>query len=149
MAEFKWNSPDSPETILSTELNSLANGANKITTTAISNDQSTELDMFADFELYIAAQGVARDAGAYVALYILPTVDGTNFAYGGDSLDPDPNHHRGNFVFDAATTARYDVIEGIRLPPGDFHVLVMNETGQAFASSGNMLKMRRYNTQSV
>jgi len=147
--EFKWNAPDSVETILTTELNALADGANKITGTAVSNDQAAELDMYADFTLYLAAQGAARSAGAYVALYILPMSDGTNYPYGGDALDPAANLWTANFVFDAATTARYAVIRGVLLPPMDFHVLVMNETGQAFAATLNTLKMRRYNTAGV
>jgi len=45
-------------------------------------------------------------------------------------------------------TARYEVIRGVLLPPMDFHVLVMNETGQALAASGNTLTLRRYNMAS-
>lgn len=148
MATVKWASPDSVEDVLTTELNSLSDGANKITTTAISNDQAAELDMYADFILSLAAQGSARSSGARVDLYILPQSDGTNYPYGGDSLDPDPGLLAGSFAFDAATTARVAVLRGILLPPMDFHVLVVNETGQALAASGSTLQMRRYNVES-
>ena len=145
---IKWETPASAETILSTELNSLADGANKITTTAVSNDASGELYLFADFQLYLAAQGSARSSGAHVKLFILPEIGG-NFTYGGDSLDPAVGLLAGSFEFDAATAARYSHVRGIPLPPTDFDVLVMNETGQAFASSGNVLKMERYNLQAT
>lgn len=144
---IKWEAPNSPETVLSTELNSLADGANKITTTPISNDGSTELYLYADFQLYLAAQASARDNGARVELYILPEISG-NYCYGGDSLDPPRAMLVGSFEFDAATNARYSHIRGVMLPPTDFHVLVINETGQAFASSGNVLVTKRYNMQS-
>lgn len=140
----KYAAKDSAATVLSTELNSLGDGSNKITGTALSNDAATtERDLFADFSLSLAAQASARSAGATVDLYIIPEVDGV-FAYGGDTLDPSANHYRGAFRFDAATTARVDVIEGVRLPNSDYHVLLINETGQSFAASGNALKMEVY-----
>jgi hypothetical protein len=149
MATAKWETPAASANVLTTELNTLGIGANKITTTAVSNDQPSELYIYADFTLYLATQGTARSSGARVDLYILPRSDGTNYPYGGDSLDPSANHWVGSFLFDATTTARYEVIRGILLPPEDFHVLVMNETGQLLAASGNILSMRRYNMQSV
>jgi len=149
MTTAKWATPDSAENVLTTELNALANSANKITGTAVSNDQAAELDMYADFTLYLAEQASARDAGGRVDLYILPQSDGTNYPYGGDALDPSPNHWVGSFVFDAAVTARYEVLRGILLPPADFHVLVINETGQALAATLNTLTMRRYNIESA
>lgn len=147
MTIIKWGDVQTAESILTTELNSLADGGNKITTTAVSNDQTAELDVYADFILYLAAQGSARDSGAYVALYILPEVN-SQYPYGGDSLDPAGNLLVGAFQLDAATSARYAVVRNIVLPPDDFHVLVINETGQAFAASGNTLYMRRYNMES-
>jgi len=137
----KYAAHDTATTVLSTELNSLGNGSNKITGTALSNDAATtERDLFAKFSLSVAAQGSARSAGASVALYIIPEVDGTH-AYGGDSLDPSGNQYMGSFGFDAATTARVDVITDIRLPNSDFHVLLQNNTGQALAATGTVLKM--------
>jgi len=149
MAVIRLNTPDSPETIMTTELNSLADGSNAITGTAISNNATDELDMYADFELLVATQGSARDAQARVEMYVLITLDGTNYTYGGASLDPPANAFVGSFLYDAATNARYGHIRGVPLPPRDFHILLINETGQALASSGNILKMSRYNLQST
>lgn len=132
---------DSAVTVLSTELNSLVNGGNKITTAPLSNDAATtERELFAKFSLSLAAQASARSAGAYVDLYILPEVDGT-YPYGGDSLDPSSNHWVGTFYFDASTSARVDIITDVRLPNSDYHVLLQQNTGQAWAASGNTLKM--------
>jgi hypothetical protein len=139
----QYTAKDSASTVLSTELNSLGDGSNKITGTALSNDASGERDLFADFSLSLAAQGSARDSGATVDIYIIPEVD-TTYAYGGDSLDPSANHYRGSFRFDAATTARVDILDGVRLPNSDYHVLLQNNTGQAFAASGNVLKSEIY-----
>jgi hypothetical protein len=137
----KYTAQEASANVLTTALNSLANGANKITSTAISNDDAAERDLFGTFRLSLATQST-RDANAYVEMYFLPGEDGT-FAYGGDSLDPAPEHLVHIFNFDEATTAREQVSGLINFPSGDFHVLLINETGQAFAASGNTLTYQR------
>jgi len=148
MTTIKYEAPASTTTLLSTELNSLGDGANKLSA-AISNDAAGELYLYMDLELYIATQGATRGADARVDIYILEELDGSNYTYGGDSQDPPENAWVASFLFDAATTARYNHVRGIPIPPTDFKVLVINETGQAFASSGNTLKYSRYNLQSA
>jgi hypothetical protein len=149
MATIKWATPASAENVLTTELNSIANNAGAITGTAVSNDASGELYLYADLELYLAAQGSARSAGANVEIYILEELDGSNFGYGSASLKPAAGALVGVFQFDAATNARYVHLRNVALPPTDFHVVIWNNTGQALASSGNTLKMQRYNLQSA
>lgn len=142
--EVNWSDYPGATTYLTTELNALADGGNDL---GAEIDNTGNGDMYMDLELYLATQGSARDSGAYVAVYILPSVDGTNFCYGGDSLDPPSNTWRANFLFDAATTARYSTITHVLLPAGKLKLLVMNETGQAFAGTGNTLKYTLYNEE--
>jgi len=142
--KVNWSDYPAEVTYLSTEINALADGGNDLGATI---DNSANGDMYMDLELYLAEQGSARDTGAFVALYILPSVDGVNFCYGGDSLDPPANTHRANFLFDAAVTARYSTVIHILLPAGLFRMLVMNETGQTFAATGNTLKYTLYNEE--
>lgn len=148
MATIKYEAPASTSTILTTELNSLGDGANKLSS-AISNDAAGELYLYMDIEIYVATQASARAADARVDVYILEELDGSNYTYGGDSDDPPDNAWVGAFIFDAATTARYNHLRGIPLPPTDFKILIINETGQAFASSGNTLKIAKYNLQAA
>lgn len=145
--EQKWEAPASIQTYLSTELNSLADGANKLGA-KIDNVADGENELFMVLELYLATQGSARSAGATVDVYVLPSVDDTNFCYGSDSVDPPASAYVGSFPLDAATTARYATLHNIPLPPLDFKILVINETGQAFAASGNTLKYRLYSFES-
>jgi hypothetical protein len=56
MATIKWATPASAENVLTTELNSIANNAGAITGTAVSNDASGELYLYADLELYGGAR---------------------------------------------------------------------------------------------
>lgn len=125
-------------TVLSTELNSLGDGANKITTTALSNDAATtERKLFSAFSSSLAA--TATRTGSSVHLYILPEVDG-GFVSGGDTLDPEQGY-AGSFNFELSTNARVAEIRDVRLPDSDFHVLLTNEIGVAFAATGSTLKM--------
>lgn len=142
--EVNWSDYPAATTYLSTELNALADGGNDL---GAAIDNTANGDMYMDLELYLAEQGAARDSGAYVALYILPSVDGTNYCYGGDSLDPPASASRGNFPFDAVVTARYSTLTHILLPAGKFKMLVMNETGENFAGTGNTLKYTVYNEE--
>jgi hypothetical protein len=136
MATVNWSTLPASSNALTTELNSLANGSNKIMTSSI--DNTTTGHLFAAVEMSVATQGSARSAGAYIALYIVKSVDGTNFEMGSDSVTPGANALVGVFPFDAATTARRVAII-VQLPPTKYYYLVQNQTGQALAASGNTL----------
>lgn len=147
MATIKHEAKEAAENVMTTELNSLADASLAITSAALSNDAAAELELYADFRLYLATQGSARDSGANVTMWILPEVDGT-YPYGSASLEPQPELIVGSFSFDAATTARYAVLRDIPLPPSDFHVVVKNNTGQALAATANTIRMERHSIES-
>ena len=144
--ESKWEAPAAIVSYLSTELNSLADGGNDLGA-KVDNVADGENEMFLDLELLIALQGGSRDADGRVEIYILYSVDDTNFDMGGDSTDPRPESLLTVFSLDAATTARYRTVTGLPIAPFDFKLLVMNETGQAFAASGNTLKYRLHSAE--
>ena len=147
MTTIKYESPASIATILTTELNGLADGSNKLSA-ALSNDAAGELFLYADFEITLATTS-SRPTNARVDMYILIELDGSTYTYGSDSVNPADNMWVGSFIVDSGTLARVTHIRGIQLPPTDFKILLQNNLGVAMASSGNILKWTKYNLESL
>ncbi len=141
---IKYLEDTSIVTAISTDLNSLANGSRAISAAI---DNNTALDIYADAELLVDF-AVAPAVGALVELYLLPSVDDTNYPDGGTSLDPSSTLLVGYFVVPAAvTTDQRMVIPRIVLPPRNYKVLLKNTGGQSFGSSGHTLKLQPYKFQ--
>jgi hypothetical protein len=144
---FNWSDYTAASTVLSTELNSLANAGNAISAAIDNTSTGFAGTMWSDWELYLNAPATARTTGCYVGFYVLPSVDGTNYAYGGTSLDPSPNRLVGTFVPDASASARYCALTHVQLPAGKFMILLDNQTGASLMSTGNTLKTRFFNEE--
>ena len=145
---FKWIAPEALTTALTTELDALADSTSDTTGfSAVSAEiaNETNLYQYIDLELVLGVQ-TARSAGAFVAVYI-------NFSADGTTYDDTSNKAFGQvlttFQLDAAVTARRLTKVNIPIPPLDFKLLVLNDTGQAFAATLNTLKYRRHNEQGV
>lgn len=132
--------------VLTTELNSLANNAISNASATII-DNTTNLDLFADFEANVTF-ALAPTAGTSLDLYLVPSIDGTNYEDGGQTasnVQPSTAYYAGSFIVRAVTTAQKIAIQGVRLGPNKFEaVLVNNTTGQALAASGNTVGYRTY-----
>lgn len=151
MSSLKWQ-PGSVATVLDTALNSDVT-AQATVSAAIDND--TGLDLYLDIEVVHGTYGGSVAAGTKVAdVYLLPTVDGTNFpSNDADSttLYPSPKFLVGSCIKMPATGTggMRDVIPGVPLPVGDFKLVHVNTSGQTLAASGNTVKIRPYKSQSV
>ena len=144
-AEFKWAAfGESLTAYLSTGLNSLANGA----FSALGADIANQSDLYEwmELELVLGTQGSARSAGAAVDIYGSFAADDTN--YGSDSVQGLVSNFVARFDLDAATTARTLTVI-TRIYPVKFKLQALNVTGQAFPPTGNTLRYRRFNAQSV
>jgi hypothetical protein len=133
-------------TVLDTGLNTLAATTGKAISGAL--DNTTDLAIWADLELVVTF-GSNPTAGQVVEVYLVPSVDGTNYADGDASIAPPYPSLVAAFPVRAVTTAQRIAFRGVQLPPGLYKYQVSNKTGQAFAASGNTLKERRYGTQAV
>jgi hypothetical protein len=128
---------------LTTDLNSLGSGSTSAASAAI--DNTSTLDLYHDLTLTVAAQAGARSAGAFVAVYLVMALDGTNY----DDANSTTAELVATFPLDAATTARQATRRDVPVPPGLFKYFVVNSTGQAFASSGNILEFRAHSIETA
>ena len=141
-----YTARETAATVLTTGLNSLTSGSVSALSAAQDNDTAGTRDLYAQVEIYLAAQGTNRAAGAYVAIYLVPELDGTN--YGATTDECLDNYFVGSASLDdGALAARYLIIDRVRLPVGDFKVALKNGTGQTLASSGNTVKLRSYTVE--
>lgn len=135
-------------TLLSTELNSLANNALALSA-AYDNTQGQTGDGYTlcDLELSVT-YGTAPSANTAVAIWFLTSQDGTNYEDGSASVTPSRVADV-TIPLRAVTTAQL-IIRRTWLPWGKFKVLLKNDgTGQAMAASGNTLKIRPVALQGV
>jgi hypothetical protein len=135
-------------TVLSTEFNSLANNAGTAASSAV--DQATNLDQKAYFELNVTF-GSAPAAGTTVDLYLMYSLDGTNYADYTSGTTPvvNANNYVGSFVLANTTSAQRVHSPDVYLRAYKFKVAAVNKSGVAFPASGSTCKLVTEIAQSV
>lgn len=138
----KWVAPEAIATALTTQLNSLANGS--ICTASSAIDNLTDLYQYIELELVLAS--LTPTGTPYCLVYLQKQIDGTN----DEDLTTSASHLViATFPMSTAVAAKRIIVSNILIPPTSFKLAVQNQAGPALASSGNTLKYRRYNEQSV
>jgi hypothetical protein len=140
----KW-ARGTADTLLSTELNSIANNTNAIKSSSVT--LTTQSYVLAEVELRVQFGGTPT-ANTSVSVWFLREVDGTNFEDGSGSITPARNP---DVVIPVRATSNVQrIIKSCILPAGSFIPLIRNDgTGQSFAASGNTLKVRPLTLQSI
>ena len=135
--------------VLTTQLDALANGGFTALSSVVSNDApTTERMKLGMIEVFINTQGSNRSVGAYVGIYFVPTADGTN--YGRTTGNAITNYMVAELAIDdTALASGYLIAYNIPLPPTDFKIAAGNFTGQALAGSGNTVKFTPYSSEDV
>lgn len=137
-------------TYLTTTLNSLANGAIDIGGTIIDNTANKHHNLAA--ELVLASVDLSAQTGLTVELYLVPSIDDTNYADDGTDASttdlPPGSSHVGTFTIQKTSAAHRSAIvckkclQALKYTP-----VLKNNTGVAFAASGNILKMKTNSDQ--
>jgi hypothetical protein len=136
MAVSKWQG-GAATSVLTTELNALANDAGVVSGTITSTrDQHGDLELVATF-------ASAPTADRAVDVYAVRTVDGTDFEDASASRPP-ASGYLGSFAVNNVGTAQRLICAGVSLPVRDFKLLLVNKSGQAFTASGHTLKFYPY-----
>lgn len=101
----------------------------------ISNDAAGERNMWGDFKLSCSF-GTAPVANKAIELYLLPYVNAQIPSY-----KTCPTYLKGVFLVEAVTSAQHLAIQGVRLPVGDFRVVLKNTTIQTMTFTSLHLAM--------
>ena len=141
----KWNSPRAVQSVMGTELNSLASGS--MATSAAAYDNTSNLDIYVDIEVLLAAFSPVTTTPPYVTLFVQESVDGTNFpAQSAADMRLTSSQLLVTIpIGEAASTAQRVVARQVQIPPAKFNVLLDNQTGTTFAASGNTVRFLPYN----
>ena len=129
------------ETIFTTELDSMGDGDLVVTSSAHVN--SVDDLTHAMYELAVNF-GAAPDAGLFFHLHLLWSLDGSTFEDGSSTVTPNPQSRVGSFPVRNVATAKVILLRDIPIPPEDYHLLLINNTGQATPSSGSTLRQLKY-----
>ena len=141
---------EAAQTALSTGLNSLADATWASLSSAI--DNSTSKYMMMDIEVVLASAAFTG-ADSAVEIYVVPSVDDTNyptFQESGTADEQENNqYYVGSVTTTGATAAQRMVLRNVACPNGLFKIGIRNQTGVAFAASGNTVKYRRHQYSSA
>ena len=122
---------------MTTELNGLGSATYSNASAVI--DNTSALYQYMWLELYLASLTPA--AGQYVSVYMVASLDGTNYADGGGSTAPANCSFLCSFdLSTSAGTKRRVTNFPIQVPPLKFSLIVYNSGTTAFAGTGNTLK---------
>jgi hypothetical protein len=136
----QWEAVVAEGTVLTTELNSLANGSRTAKGTEFDNTPSGNNATHCQVEL-AWTPGSAPSAGGYVALYAIPALDGTNYADGDASNAPSATTWRCNIDVRAEAEAQVLASPVFPLGPHKYKFILENKTGVSFPASGSTLEL--------
>lgn len=131
-------------------LNSLAD--NETTDLSDEVDNSTNLYALADVHLYLASVSFTG-TDAQVRVYLVPSVDGTNYpTWDGNTITPgntNKDYYVGKISVKATAAACRGILRNVGLPNGKYKWAFRSEANVALAASGNTVAFRPHQTQSV
>lgn len=139
MATAKWAAPGSSTSIITTGLNSLANGS-LATSSSTSIDNATDKAVYADVEVNLAS--FTPGTGPYVDVCLFYSYDGTNFE---DQSTARSDCVVASLAMTTGASAKRMAKTNIPIAPFKFYVGLVNRSGAALAASSNTVLIRTHN----
>jgi len=132
------------------QLNSLAD--NEYTDLSDEIDNSTNLYEAVDLRLVLASAAFITPGDCGIEVYLIPTVDGTNYPTWTGNTTTDSAHniqYVGYIPLTGTTAAQAGVLSRVDLPNGKYKWAVRNRGNVSLAGSGNTLYWRPHSDQFV
>lgn len=136
------------ETLMSTDLNSLADNA--VNVGAVLPDNTSNRFFMVVFELVLASVDLSAKDNPAVEVYMVPSYDSTNYADtgtdGSTTVYPPAQYLVAVLGVAESSAAHRAVSPHILIDPLKYTPVVINKTGAALAATGNTLKSKYYTT---
>lgn len=142
---FKWTGWTSQGTVLTTELNSLGNGAYSAVGTAY--DNTTALDQTAALEINLAS--LNPTAGAYFDVYMVQSLGGTNYEDAPSSTNPGGHMRVASCTITTGSATKRIATPAFLIPPGKWKFVFLNKSNVALAASANTVNLYTTDDQGV
>lgn len=146
---IKWDAPTSPTTLLNTELDGLVSGAACAASSTFNNADASGRYLWGEAELSVALASSTSVAAPFLELYLVYSLDGSNWEDGGGAVLPPATAMVGLFPLRNTTAAQRVTLKRVPLSPLRYRAVLRNATGQTLAASGNVLRMTHYNEAAV
>jgi hypothetical protein len=144
MGLTNYVAPIGEQTLMSTDIDTIANTFSNIG--AVMIDNSTNRYLYAEFELVLASVDLSAQTNPAVELYLVPSYDGTNYADAGTdntAVYPPAQYLVAVMGVNATLAAHRAVSPHILIDPILYKPVIVNKTGAAFVAS-NTLKVKYY-----
>lgn len=117
-------------------------------------DNSSTKYMMADIEVYLASMTAGTTGDEAIELYLLPSVDGTNYGdWTGDGITDLQEHNQyyiGSVtISQSGAGTKRGTLRNVSLPNGYFKIGVRNRANAALAASGSTIKWRPHQYSSA
>ena len=138
----KWNAPNS-QTLLSTELNGLANNTHSDSGQVVTNDVS--LAIYGDCEVYFQANA-APNTGGSVQVWLRAAYDGSNYAHASSETSTQVLFIAGlaSNIATPSTAEQRIVVRNLVFPPLPFRLNLANHSGVTMKTSGSTVRCQLY-----
>lgn len=139
------NHASNPISVLSTELNSLTNGAAALSAAVANASDGYRFGLWAldvDF-------GSTPAADQPIELWYVQSIDGSSTYEEGSTTGPVVSQYLAHMFTTIAATSLARVSPLIAIPPYDFKALLVNKAGVTLAASGNTLKLLKVTEQTT
>lgn len=142
-----WSALSSLTTYLATELDALADSTTDTTGfsavgASIGSSTATTFNRYMALSFNVGTATASRTAGGFAAACISYAADGTNYDSESDKAF---SQIVATFPITATQSAYRMTKVNIPIPPLEFRMQMLNDTGQPFTATGNMLKYMTYN----
>ncbi len=151
-ATAKWTAYNTADiAVAGASMNALASGSYALGA-AIDNTAASFGYLYGDLELVLSSAVTASAGSPYIAIYLLPTMDGSNYPNppGATAGATPASYFVGTILANASAAFTVGQLRGIVLPPQNFKIEIQNVLGVSLpATSTSTCKLYRYNEQSV